>query len=115
MTLLARASMWWRRSRSAGKRQKAEYPIPPRKARVPGEYLSLHVYLDQRHASTVVLTFEQVEALLGFALPASAHTERNWWVGPALFSDRHADAWTEARRTATPNLSARTVSFERWP
>jgi hypothetical protein len=29
--------------------------------------------------------------------------------------DWHSDAWTEARRTATPNLSAGTVAFERLP
>lgn len=53
------------------------------------------------------------EALLGFALPVAACIERDWWTGAAVRTDRHADAWVEARRTATPNLSARTVTFER--
>ena len=31
-----------------------------------------------RYASTVVLTFDQMESLLGFALPEAAHKERAW-------------------------------------
>jgi hypothetical protein len=62
-----------------------------------------------------VLTFEQVEALLGFALPEAAWSEQGWWTSAAASVDRHSDAWTVARRTATPNLSARTVTFERVP
>jgi hypothetical protein len=80
---------------------------------VPAEYLSLSTYLEHRYATTVVLTFEQVEALLGFALPASASTEPGWWTMAAAPAHRHSAAWTEAGRTATPNLLARTVTFER--
>jgi len=83
--------------------------MPP----VPAEYVSLYTYLEHRYASIVVLTFEQMEALLGFALPASACTEPDWWTGAALQAHRHSAAWTEAGRTASPNLSARTVTFER--
>ena len=79
---------------------------------VPAEYRSLYTYLEHRYASIVVLTFEQMEALLGFALPVSASTETEWWTAAAL-ATRHSAAWTEAGRTATPNLLARTVTFER--
>jgi hypothetical protein len=91
--------------------------VPARRAnpRVPAEYLSLHAYLDHRYATTVVLTFEQVEALLGFALPGPARVDRGWWTGAAASIDRHADAWEAAGRDATPNLLARTVAFERLP
>jgi hypothetical protein len=82
---------------------------------VGARYVALYTYLQQRYASNVVLTFEQVESLLGFALPAPAWTERDWWTSPAGDTDHHSDAWTVAQRTATPNLSARTVAFERWP
>jgi hypothetical protein len=56
-----------------------------------------------------------MEALLGFALPEAARMERDWWTDAALRASRHSDAWTVASRTATPNLSARTVTFERLP
>jgi hypothetical protein len=83
--------------------------------RVPPEYRALYTYLERRYASVVVLTFEQIEALLGGALPLPASTERAWWTGNAAQLQPHAAAWTGAGRTATPNLSARTVTFERLP
>ena len=89
--------------------------MEPRLPRVPAEYLSLYTYLERRYASIVVLTFEQMESLLGFALPASACTERDWWTGAAAHTPRHSAAWLGAGRTATPNLTARTVTFERSP
>lgn len=81
--------------------------------RVPAEYLSLYTYLEHRYASTVVLTFDQMEDLLGFALPAPAFTEPDWWTGAAERKNRQSEAWMGAGRTATPNLLARTVTFER--
>jgi hypothetical protein len=86
--------------------------VPP-KPRVPGEYLSLYTYLEHRYASKVVLSFSQMEDLLGFALPAAARVERDWWTAAAVRTERHSDAWTAARRTATPNLPAGNVAFER--
>jgi hypothetical protein len=79
---------------------------------VPAEYLSLYKYLEHRYASMVVLTFEQIETLLGHALPALASTEPDWWTAVAA-SKAHSSAWTGAGRSAVPNLLARTVAFER--
>lgn len=76
-------------------------------------YLPLNTYLEHRYASNVVLTFEQIEALLGFSLPASARTEGEWWTNTVAHPDGQARAWAAAGRTATPNLGARTVSFIR--
>ena len=80
-----------------------------------GEYLALYEYLENRYAQTVVLTFGEIEDLLGFALPDQAGLHREWWTeakagatGPS-----HSDSWRLASRTAVPNLSARTVVFER--
>jgi hypothetical protein len=105
-------------------RWRAATPVPGRRAIVLTEtamppvaapYVPLYTYLQHRYASNVVLTFEQVEALLGFALPAPARAERDWWTSPVSDMDGHSNAWTVARRTATPNLWARTVAFERIP
>ena len=82
-------------------------------AAVPAEWLSLYTYLEKRYASTVVLTFSQMEALLGRALPEAARTEREWWTDRGSRAGRCSNAWTAARRAATPNLPAGTVSFER--
>jgi hypothetical protein len=112
MTLLAWMSARWRTT-PVPERRTAVVPVQRPQPRVPVEYLALYTYLDHRYASTVVLTFEQIEALLGFALPDAAGMERGWWADAAVRTGWHSDAWTVARRTATPNLAARTVAFER--
>lgn len=116
MTLLEWVSAWWWRGATPRPEQQASVvPIPRPKPRVQAEYMSLYTYLEHRYAETVVLTFEQMESLLGFTLPALASTEQDWWTGAAASTRGHSEAWTAARRVATPNLSARTVSFERQP
>lgn len=115
MTLLDPVRTWWRRAPPVSERPTDAFSIERSTPRVPAEYVSLYTYLEHRYASTVVLTFEQMEALLGFALPASAWTERDWWTGAAVHTHRHSAAWIGAGRSATPNLSARTVTFERLP
>ena len=44
--------------------------------------MPLFTYLDRRYAATVFLTFEQIEALLGFAPPSPAFADAKWWTGP---------------------------------
>jgi hypothetical protein len=80
-----------------------------------GKYRSLYEYLQNRYANTVVLTFGQVEDLLGFSLPDLARTDQEWWTIAEVHTAeaRCSDAWTLARRTARPNLMAQTVAFER--
>jgi hypothetical protein len=114
-TLLEPVRAWWRHGRPVSERPPTVFQMEQRPPRVPAEYVSLYTYLERRYASTVVLTFEQMEALLGFSLPASASTERDWWTGAAVDTHRHSAAWVGAGRIATPNLSARTVTFERSP
>ena len=104
-----------RRDSFPSQRRSPMFPAERRASRVPAEYRSLHSYLEHRHAAVVVLTFEQIEALLGVALPAPASTERDWWMDATVRTNRHSKAWLDAGRTAAPNLSARTVTFERVP
>ena len=94
----------------------ADASAPTRHVRVTsGKYASLYKYLANRYADSVVLTFGQIEDLLGFALPDTARARQDWWANtapePALPS--HSDSWTLANRTARPNLPAQTVCFER--
>jgi hypothetical protein len=80
-----------------------------------GKYLLLYRYLQNRYADTVVLTFGQIESLLGFALPEQARLNQQWWTnarGTAAGTD-YSDSWILARRVATPNLLAKTVMFQR--
>jgi hypothetical protein len=88
------------------------FPVEQSTPHVPREYRALYTYLEHRYASVVVLTFEQIEDLLGFALPMSARTEREWWTG-VVDTQHHWAAWTGAGRTAAPNLAAGVITFER--
>ena len=87
-------------------------PDEPRPA-VPDAYMPLFTYLDRRYAATVFLTFEQIEALLGFRPPSPAFADPEWWTGPSGANNRQSAAWTAAKRRAAPRLSARIVAFER--
>ena len=80
-----------------------------------GKYLSLYKYLHDRYADTVVLTFGQIESLLGFALPDQARVNQQWWTNAVVTAAEinYSDSWILARRVATPNLLAQTVAFER--
>ena len=80
-----------------------------------GQYLLLYKYLENRYANTVVLTFAEIEDLLGFALPDQARLHQEWWTSAALDvgARDHSDSWVLASRTARPNLVAKTVAFER--
>lgn len=110
-TLIAWVGMRWPRS-AVPQRSTRIFPVEQSTPHVPREYRALYNYLEHRYASVVVLTLEQIDALLGFALPVPARTERKWWTDP-VDTHRHSAAWTEAGRTAAPNLAAGTVRFER--
>jgi hypothetical protein len=71
--------------------------------------------LSDRYAHTVVLTFAEIEDLLGFTLPDPARVQKEWWTGADPNSDRpsYADSWILASRSAKPNMDAKTVEFER--
>ena len=90
-------------------------PARPKPSAVPAEYRSLHKYLKDRYADTVVLTFAEIEDLLGWVLPDLARRQQQWWANADTdaASSVQSRSWTAASRTATPNFSARTVVFER--
>ena len=75
------------------------FPAERRASRVPAQYRPLHDYLEHRHAAIVVLTFAQIEALLGVALPAPASTERDWWMDAAVrMNGTRKPGWTLGER-----------------
>jgi hypothetical protein len=95
-------------------RPEAEVEAPsPFRFAAAGQYKALYKYLDERYANTVVLTFAEIEDLLGFTLPDPARVQKEWWTGADGAPAAHSSSWTLARRTARPNLLAQTVVFER--
>lgn len=94
--------------------KETEEPANPKGRMMSGRYLSLYKYLANRYADIVVLTFGQIEDLLGFKLPDLARLQQEWWTADSdADSPSHADSWRLASRTAKPNLRAQTVMFER--
>jgi hypothetical protein len=81
------------------------------------EYRPLQKYLIERFSDAVVLTFGEIEDLLGATLPDAARLRATWWTdadeGGVQSPQSHA--WKDAKRNALPNLLARRVRFERLP
>ena len=79
------------------------------------EFELLHRYLRDRYANRVVLTFAEIEDLLGFPLPDLARVHLAWWDDGDFVNapSPQSFAWTLAGRTATVNLPAQNVVFER--
>jgi hypothetical protein len=80
-----------------------------------GEYHALYVYLRDRYANRLVLTFAEIEDLLGFRLPERARVQPLWWSQAVAVGLRSTEtsAWALAGRRATANLAAQIVVFER--
>jgi hypothetical protein len=105
-----------RRGSTAYPQREAEAETAKPQGRVmSGKYLLLYEYLENRYANTVVLTFAEIEDLLGFTLPDQARLHQEWWTDRAtnVAGPNYSDSWILASRTATPNLLAQTVVFER--
>jgi hypothetical protein len=85
----------------------------PRGRLKTGPFRPLHDYLRDRFADRVVLTFTQIEDLLGAALPAEATADPAWWDESGRGEPHRSDAWVLAHRTASANMRARTVTFDR--
>src|SRR5712671_7877398 len=97
---------WLKRRRRRIAYQRHEVPELPEKAAKPagrvmsGRYLLLYKYLENRYANTVVLTFAEIEDLLGFALPDQARLHQEWWTeAPVTISQpNYSDSWILASR-----------------
>ena len=98
---------WWKKGAAGARDVPSPAPREPARVMRPagGRYDSVCRYVENRYADTVVLTFAEVEDLLGFALPDPARQEVAWWTS----------ALTVRSRTVAPNLAAAIVSFERTP
>src|SRR5689334_3667737 len=103
----------WMKRRRPTTRLHREPEVEPQPV-MSGKYLLLYKYLHDRYADTVVLTFGQIESLLGFSLPDQARLNQQWWTNAEATAagTNHSDSWVLASRVASPNLLAQTVAFE---
>jgi hypothetical protein len=72
-------------------------------------YRELTTFLESRDDPVVVLTFAQIEGIVG-PLPKSAKEHRAWWANSKA-SQNQARYWIEAHRQATPDFNAGLVRF----
>ena len=80
------------------------------------KYYPLHQYLNEHsgQAEGIQLTFDEIEAVLGAPLPASARTSRSWWANSRASNRVQAAAWMEAGYlVASVDLDQERVAFAR--
>ena len=108
-------SLWKKRGTTEIARPRAAVHATQAAPPKAGEYQLLYKYLRDRYANRIVLTFAEIEDLLGFVLPDAARLQREWWActDPIAPRSAQADSWMLASRTATVNLVAQSVVFER--
>ena len=74
-------------------------------------YDPLGEYLKNLEQSSVTLTFEQIEKIIGFTLPASSYTYRAWWSNGG---HSHSYAWLNSGyEVDTVMLNKKIVKFRR--
>ncbi len=73
------------------------------------KYEPLNKFLKSKGSNRIVMTFLEVEEILGFQLPISALKYMAWWDGASQHTQAYS--WTEAGFTAKPNLKEKKVEF----
>lgn len=80
------------------------------------KYQPLSQWLSGLSIPEVQVSFEQIEAILGFDLPASARTWMAWWENETYPVRSQCKAWANAGfHTRHLDLSKQTVVFVRTP
>lgn len=81
--------------------------------KVGSKYHPLFEYLQQRQYQDVQLSFEEIEAILGNQLPASARRQRAWWSNRNSDRALQAQAWIGAGyHSDSVDLQQETVTFK---
>ena len=76
------------------------------------KYKALSEFLYESWEKRIVLTYEQLEDILGFALPASAHTlPQSYWANTEYHT--YAKSWLALGYKAKVNVASKSVMFER--
>ncbi|WP_342439136.1 DUF6884 domain-containing protein [Paenibacillus sp. FSL L8-0436] len=76
-----------------------------------GKYHSLHDFLVNHLDGKVVLSIEQIEAILGFSSPGSSLNHRPWWANS--LSQSHAKSWLMAGWEVDKVALGKVVTFRR--
>jgi len=78
------------------------------------KYAALHSHLNKRNGRPEMLTFEDIEHIIGKPLPRSAHKHRSFWANDNQDHHSHARAWMRAGyRVAYVDREQKVIRFER--
>ena len=78
------------------------------------KYAALHTHLNRRNGRPEMLTFEDIEQIIGKALPQSAYKHRSFWANDNQDHHSHARAWMRAGyRVAYVDREQKVIRFER--
>ena len=78
------------------------------------KYAPLYHYLSAIEGREWRTSFDRIEAILGFQLPASARTHRAWWANETSGAHVQKHAWLLAGwKTADVNMNTETLVFVR--
>ena len=78
------------------------------------KYQPLLSHLQRRRGRPEMLSFEEIEAIIGADLPQSAVKHRSFWANDNQEQRHHARAWTRAGyRVAYVDREEKVVRFER--
>lgn len=78
------------------------------------KYQALQTHLNRRNGRPEMLSFEEIECIIGRALPISAVKHRSFWANDNEGYHSHARSWMSAGyRVAYVNRVERVVRFER--
>jgi hypothetical protein len=79
-----------------------------------GKYEPLAAFLNEERENVWVASFSEVEAVLGFSLPPSAHNHREWWGNQRGGGHSQAKGWQDAGwQVWKVDLQAKRVEFRR--
>jgi hypothetical protein len=78
------------------------------------KYAALHSHLNRRNGRPEMLSFEEIEQIIGKQLPESAHKHRSFWANDNQDHHSHARACMKAGyRVAYLDREQKVVRFER--
>ncbi|MGL5080900.1 MAG: helix-turn-helix domain-containing protein [Microcoleaceae cyanobacterium] len=82
----------------------------------PGsKYYPIFEHLQRCNQEAVMLTFAEIEALMGCSLPTSALNKKNWWSNRDSSSALQAGAWIGAGyHVESVDLTQQTVTFQKF-
>jgi hypothetical protein len=73
------------------------------------KYEPLKNYLQSTDSKLIIMTFKEIEAVLGFELPPSASKYQAWWDESSQHTQAYA--WTGAGFRVKPNFKEKKVDF----